>query len=195
MTQDQIDLLNNLTCPSLTQVQMGTLLNLIDISLISLTQEVDIVENHLHNIERWFGISSNQTGNNWATEGGLNPFIVTSGNADWGTAVKVLGSSDTPNQIGKTLFDGGEILAAQVSDTSAVYHFRLIWIIGSQTTTQAIAAGQYSEGVVLQSDYDSVPIWVRMPRLPSGTQIYAQCKHSTNLATINFYYGIHEYDQ
>lgn len=73
--------------------------------------EVVEIERHLHNRERWFGISGDQSGNDWAVEAGLNAFRAISGNGDFGSdandEAKVLGTADTPAISGRTKHDGG----------------------------------------------------------------------------------------
>jgi hypothetical protein len=45
------------------------------------TKDIDYTEEHVHNKERWFGISADQAGNDWALQDTLNPFTATSGGA------------------------------------------------------------------------------------------------------------------
>ncbi|GAG30502.1 unnamed protein product, partial [marine sediment metagenome] len=67
--------------------------------------EVVEIEHHLHNYERWFGKSADQSGNDWAIESGLTAFQAESAAGDFGTAIKILGPADTPDQTGMTKFD------------------------------------------------------------------------------------------
>lgn len=157
------------------------------------------VEEHLHSQEWWFGISTDQSGDNWAADR-LVPFQAISGNGDYGgdanDEAKVIGADDTPVGAGMTLFDMHRILIDAVSQ-GTVYKLRVVW--GDGTMSEAILAGQYSESQFL---FDSVnpqlsagiPVDIRLPRLDVGTKVWVQCKNATDNATIDFYVGLHEYE-
>lgn len=157
-------------------------------------------EHHLHTRERWFGKSADQSGNNWGADT-LTPFRCISGNGVYGTdtddEAKLIGSDDTPIVAGKTQFDFHRMLVVGVSvDTE--FKLRLIW--GTGTMADAITADQYSENMV---KFDSlnpqlsagIPIDVLMDKISSGMKVWAQCKNATNNATLDFYIGLHEYDE
>lgn len=160
--------------------------------------EVNVVERHLHNQEFWFGIASPQTATNWALRTGLAPFIATSGNDDFGTdpgdTAQVLGTGDTPVNVGSTYFDFHRFSIIDVSNAT-MFILRIIWGTASQTADEAEAAGQYSETVAHQQTAagQNKPVDIYFPRVAAGSQVWVKAKNATNNATIQFIVGIHEY--
>lgn len=156
------------------------------------------IEGHSHNRERWFGISGDQSGDDWAADT-LNPFQAISGAGDYGAdandEAKVLGADDTPAIVGMVKFDAHRITIVSASSTTQ-YKLRVVY--GTGTMADAITAGQYSELVV---KYDPAifggtghPVNLRMLRLDAGTKVWVQCKNASNNATIDFFIGLHEYE-
>ena len=168
------------------------------IVLDAIQDEVTEIEHHIHNKERWFGQSGDQSGNDWAADN-LTPLDVISGDNAYGSdaddEAKVLGTADTPVIAGMTKFDLHRFLIVGVSQDS-VYKFRIVW--GTGTMADAITAGQTSEFMV---KFDSVnpqqsagiPFDVRMPRLDADTKVWVQAWNATNDATASFFVGLHEY--
>lgn len=146
-------------------------------------------EKHLHNREVWFGAG--------ITEDSLTPYTVISGNGAYGTEVLLLDTTDTPVISGKKYYDPHKIEIASV-DTATPYLVRLIW--GSGTVGDAETAKQYSTFPVTPSGVGSnvsgAPVPVIIRRLESGgAKLWAKTKNATNLAEIDIYLGIHEYDR
>jgi len=164
-------------------------------------QEVFEIDNHIHNGEIWFGKSADQSGTNWATEGGMTPFQAVSGNADFGGDANdealILGTTDTPIRTGQKYFDIHRIFVNAVS-ADTVYFLRLVY--GTGTMANAITAKQYT---VIPVKYDSanptesagIPVDIISRRYQIGTKIWIQAKNATNNATITFFIGLHEYTQ
>jgi len=154
-------------------------------------------DEHFHNRERWFGISGDQSGNDWALEAGLTPFQAISGNGDFGgdadDEAKVLGSDDTPAITNKQFFDPHRILVITVSAATA-YILRIIY--GTGTMADAEAAGQYSDVPYIRESGvgRGRPIETMMPKLAVGTKVWIRAKNATDNATIDFLIGMHEYD-
>jgi len=161
--------------------------------IIEAVQDAIILEDHFHNVERWVGKSADQSGNNWGTQSSLTHFTAISGDGDFGSdaddEAKIVGSDDTPLVAGNTHFDAHRIMCVSASNANP---FLLRLIYGTGTMQQAITAGQYSEIMVTEARKGS-PIEVRMPRVASGTKMWAQAKNATDNATIDFFMGIHEY--
>ena len=161
--------------------------------------EIRVVEEHLHNKERWFGKLGSQTATAWGDAASLSPYRAISGDgvygADANDEAQVLGSADTPAQTGMITYDPHEILITAYSSTT-VYMCRLVW--GTGTLSAAVTAGDYTEFALTKpsatgiSQGSAVPIMA--PRIASGTKIWLQCKNGTNNATLDFLFGIHEYD-
>lgn len=152
-----------------------------------------IIEDHFHNRERWCGISADQNGNNWADFTlALNPFHAISGNNTWGADCKVIGTDDTPRFTGGKYQDYRRILFI-ANSSATVYKIRHIY--GLTTPDDAIAAGQYSEMMYFRGNADQVrkiqEIWA--PRVPSGYKRWMRIWNATNLATMDFFVGLHEY--
>ncbi len=174
-------------------------IDVIDINLDDALNEVEIIEHHLHAKSRVFGISADQSGNNWATEDRLAAFIAISGNGDFGSdpndEAKVFGTADTPFITGQTYFDTGAITVTNVSNDN-VYIIRIVW--GTGTMADAVLAGQYSEKAF---KFDSTnpqltsneQIDIGMPPIPVGTKVWVQVKNGTDNATLNFLVDVHGY--
>jgi hypothetical protein len=153
------------------------------------------IENHMHNRELWRGIAADQSGDNWAADR-LVPYQATSGNNAYGSEIKVIGSDDTPFTVDKLRFDPHRILVVQVSSDNE-YKLRFAWSL--TTFADAITAGQFAEIMVKFDAMNpqqsaGVPIDVQLPGQPVGTKFWAQAWNTTNLTTISFYIGIHEYE-
>lgn len=156
-------------------------------------------DEHFHNREIWFGISGDQSGNDWAADT-LNVFQAISGNgiygADANDEAKVLGTDDTPIISGQTRFDIRRLL---LHDTSVDTVWKLRVVYGSDTLANNITAGQFTEMMVL---FDSVnpqqsagiPIDIIIPRLVAGTdKVWVQGRNATDNATLDFFVGVHGY--
>jgi hypothetical protein len=144
------------------------------------------IENHLHNTEKWIGAS--------ATEDNLTGYQCISGNNAFGAEVLLLDIANTPIEAGKTKFDLHRVVPVAVSVATA-YLLRIVW--GSGTFAAAITARQYTTvpfmGTGLGSNISGAASEVICKRIPAGYKVWAQIKNATNLATMNFLIGIHEY--
>lgn len=168
-------------------------------ALLAVTEEVleetETIEHHLHNVERWLGIAAPQTSQVKAADGVDNPFIVTSGNDDWGAIISLLGRGDTPITPMATMFDMHRIL---ISDASANTPYKIRFIFTNGGIQHALSVGQYSEQMFMidaanPQQSGGFPVDILMPRCPSGTLMYAQIWNAANLETAEFHIGIHEY--
>jgi len=162
----------------------------------TIEEEVDIIEEHFHNRERWFGKYSDQSGNHWAVAAGLTPYRATSGSGAFGSdtndEAKVLGTEDTPAISGMTLFDLHRILITAASNAT---DFVLRIVYGSGTMAAAEQAGQYTD-VMVQEAKKGSPIEVIMPRTTCASyKVWVRAKNASNNATIDFFVGLHEYDE
>lgn len=171
----------------------GAAFNGADISAIK--TEATFADDHNHNRSRVFGLRIPQTGTNWADPATLTPYVVTSGNNTWGASVQGLGTGDTPVFAGSVRFDHRRIVVT-ANSSNTVGRLRIIWGSPSQTDVQAIAAGQWSEepyirdsGSVQRGDFE-----FRLLQIPVGWKVWYQYWNATNLATISFLAGIHEYN-
>lgn len=168
-----------------------------DTTSIRTLKKTKEINNHTHTVERWFGRHATQSGNNWAKQDTLGAFQLVSGNNDWGDTLKVLGSGDTPVTAGKLFADSNHLLISDVSQAT-VYKLRMIW--GSTNASVELAAGNYTETMIitdktLGNTSGGVPIVIMTPSGPVGSKVWMQCWNATNSATIDFFIGIHEYEE
>ena len=165
----------------------------------SLAYLTSVNVNHHHSLERWFGISGDQSGNDWADDT-LTPFVAISGANTYGgdanDEAKVFGTDDLPVGVGKVKVDIHRLFVVNV-DHDTPYKLRIIW--GTGTMADAITAGQYSE-VLVMSDVTNpqrssgTPVELLMERLNSGTdKVWIQAWNATDNSEIDFLVGIHEY--
>lgn len=149
---------------------------------------------HVHNRERWFGKSGDQSGNNWGTLASLTPFRAISGNGDFGSdaddEAKVLGTDDTPAIAGMTTFDFHRL---EITAASNATDWIVRVIFGSGTMADAESAGQYSDFMVQEARKGS-PVLLIMERRTCGTdKVWVKVKNGTDNATLDFFVGSHEY--
>ena len=165
----------------------------------SLAYKVHELERHFHGRERWRGKLAVQTATDWADDV-LTPFRAISGANAYGAEANdealVLGTADTPAIAGNTRFDLHRLIMTGASSSTA-YKLRIVY--GTGTMADAVAAGTYTE-VVVMSDPSAaqVPheiIDVMMPRGTCGsTKVWVQAWNATDNATFDFLVGWHEYE-
>ncbi len=155
-------------------------------------------DEHFMNRERWFGISGDQSGNDWALEAGLTAFQAISGNgvfgADGNDEAKIIGTDDTPVIAGKNFYMLHRLLVLTVS-AATIYILRVVY--GTGTMADAESAGQYSDVAYIRESGvgRGAPIELKMPMLRAGTdKVWIRAKNATDNATIDFLVGLHEHD-
>jgi len=153
---------------------------------------------HFMNIEKWFGISGDQSGNDWALEAGLTPFQAISGNGDFGgdanDEAKVIGTDDTPVVAGKQFYMLHKLLVL-ASSVATAYVLRIVY--GTDTMANNESAGRYSDVAFIRESGvgRGAPIELKMPLLKAGTdKVWIRAKNATDNATIDFLIGLHEHD-
>ncbi len=186
----------NVAYNAVTMAEAVILNNKID----AIAAELEVVENHLHSREHWCGKSGDQSGNDWGADT-LTPYRAISGNgvygADASDEAKVIGSDDTPVVAGKTYYDLHRITVIAISSDTA-YKLRLVW--GTGTMAAAILANQMTEMMIITSTdkankFGGAPFDIQTPRVAAGTKIWLQARNATNDATVDFFVGLHEYDE
>ncbi len=104
-------------------------------------------EHHVHNREKWFGAAVSASGETHVADrmvGGIDPFVITTGNDDFGSWVQVLGSSDSPVSAGMVLFDAHRFL---ITNSSSTDPFVIQVATGESADLAAkIAAEEFTEG-------------------------------------------------
>ncbi|GAG40498.1 unnamed protein product, partial [marine sediment metagenome] len=137
--------------------------------------EAHEIERHLHGDRRYWGAVAVPDETNAIESNVSRPFVVVSGNDDWGVAIPICGTGDNPAPLGTdTYFDPNYILVVDTDDNT-VYKIRLIY--GSGTSADAITANQYTEEMFITAGgpfQSGVPVEVGHDRIPVGYKTWAQ---------------------
>jgi hypothetical protein len=165
----------------------------------TIEEEVIEIEEHLHNREKWFGLAAVPNGEIHRADrvgGTIQPFQLVSGNNTFGQWVQILGSADTPIETGKTYFDAHRYMVTSTNSTTPF----IIQIAAGESAGLAgkIANEEFTEVMYISAtnNNDSGIEEVMSIRVPAGQKIWARCADiGGNGTNINFYYGIHEYDE
>lgn len=159
--------------------------------LDNLYKEIEYVEHHWHNVERWFGKKAVPNDEINVMDLTLTPFQLDSGNNDWGTAVCIVGSGDTPIIQDSTLFNINTLLIVSTERTG-VHKIRISW--GSSEAT-AISNGTYTERMLnfTATSGHTVPADIRTKKIPAGTKVWANVWCASNTGTLDLCFGFHEY--
>ncbi len=161
-------------------------------------QEAYETEKHFHNYERWCGKSGDQSGTNWCDEASLLPFIAVSGDGAFGAGIKIIGSTDTPNQANMVKFNLHKVGVTTIENVSPWYLRFIFDLDGDGEADTPEAAGYYTD-VWIQSFTAVAPqvggsaINFISNRVAVGIPVWAKAKNATNLDEIDFFVGFHEY--
>ncbi len=162
-------------------------------------QESYEAEKHLHNYERWFGKSADQSGTNWGEESSLTPYQSSSNSGDFGTGIKLLGPTDTPVQSGNPFFDLHRLLVSDMSSNVA-YILRIIEDLdGDGDADTPEGKGYYTDIMAIPDDTNTnraggYPTELIDKRAVAGVSVWAKVK-ATGSVDIDFFIGVHEYEQ
>jgi len=164
----------------------------------STAYRVHEIERHLHNREKWFGLASAPDAEVHRADrmaGGIAPFALLSGNDDFGSWVQILGSGDTPVSDGSVSFDAHRYLVT-TTDSTEVFVIQLA--SGESAGLAAkILAEEFTENPYISAtnNADSGINDVMSIRVVAGTKVWARVACiGKDAKTINFYFGIHEYE-
>lgn len=162
-------------------------------------QETFEIEHHIHNNASWMGLAATPSGETHRADRvgpGVGVFQADAGNNDWGTALQIIGSADTPIRSVTpvhTKFDLRRILITDAESTGQTYFLR---IIGGATAAAGVSAGTYTE-VAMHEDLgnsDHSPTEITNRRIEDGEKVWVQVfAPGANTSTIDFYIEIHEY--
>ena len=162
----------------------------------SLAYRVNELERHFHNVERWWGAVAAPDETN-AIEANVNrPFVATSGNNTWGTAIPICGTGDNPVLATDTKYDIHRLLITDLDDDTSPWRVRIIW--GTGTSGDAITADQWSEMMVMSNAVPGnraggSPVDVIMRRENVGVKLWVQVWNDTNGEELSFFWGAHGY--
>lgn len=156
------------------------------------------IERHFHNTEKWFGAAAVPDGETHVADrmaGGIQPFVLTAGDNDFGPWVQIFGSGDTPATDGMVEFDAHRFL---VTDTSSTNTYLIQVVSGESSGIAAkIAAEQFSEAAYISAtnNNDSGVEEIMVRRTDVGEKVWARCICiGSNGSTISLYPAIHEYE-
>lgn len=163
----------------------------------SVAYRIHEAERHMHSFERWFGAAAVPDGEvHVADRIGTTKvaFQVDAGNDTWGSWLQVLGSSDTPVDTGMTSFDGHRWIITAVERANAI-HF--IQVAAGASGAAALTAGTYSELIVkpITVNARAFPGFIQSRRIAAGTKVWVRAwAVGQATGTLDFFFGIHEYE-
>lgn len=156
------------------------------------------IERHFHGQEKWFGDALVPSGEIHVADRvtiANNPISLLSGNNIFGQWVQILGSGDTPVKSGSEFFDAHRYLVTTTDSTNVF----VVQIVGGESSEIAakILAEDYTEILYIAptNNNDSGIELVMSSRIPVSTKAWARTRCiGADAKTINFYFGIHEYE-
>lgn len=161
--------------------------------------ETEILEKHHHNFEYWFGLHpSFQEGVDCGSRDSMNPYIMTSGNDDYGDWLCILGSNDTPVIAGKTRYDPHRAIYFDADQKETVHRIQVVAAANTTAADAAAAAGQVCDAITIPATNKSVglPTPSVCPRPVASTPLWARVWVDSQTAKeYKFFLGIHEYDE
>lgn len=162
----------------------------------SLASRVHEIEKHLHGRERWWGATGAPSETNAIASTVTVPFVATSGNNTWGTAIPICGTGDNPVLSTDTKFDCHRLFITDLDDDTTPWKVRVIY--GTGTSAAAVSADQYSEVMTMTNAVPgnragASPVDVMMPRVDVGTKVWLQAWNDTNGETLSTFAGYHGY--
>lgn len=161
----------------------------------TILEEVVETEKHLHNVERWAAVAASPSGEtNVADFDTMTAFQMDAGNDTWGSWLQVLGSADTPVTTGMTKFDPHRMMILDVERDVTATRIQIAW---GATGAAGLAAGDYTEILIapLKSGRHA-PFDIMCKRIAVTTKVWCRCWVSgQNTGTVDFYLGLHEYEE
>ena len=149
------------------------------------------IEHHLHGNEIWFGDAATpDAGVHEADRESLVSFRVDAGNNTWGTAVLVLGTTDTPVATDMTKYDLHKVLVTATERNVLTY---LRFTFGT-SEAQGITDGNSTVvALVTAATVKFSAVEFRSKRTTAGTKMWVNAKVVGNTGTVDFIFGLHEY--
>ncbi len=156
---------------------------------------IEVVEVHLHSRGIWFGAAAVPSGEEHVADtDSMTEFVADAGNDDWGTWLQVLGSTDTPVETGKTMYDAHRLFIKSVEVANTLYRIQLGC---GASGAAALSAGTFTEEPVsFPANARQSPIHILDLRADSGTKCWVRVwADGANTGTVTFLLGLHEYDR
>ena len=160
-------------------------------------EEVEEVEEHFHSYERWFGAAAVASGETHVADRinkDITTFQVDAANDDFSDWLQILGSGDTPAVAGKQKYDLHRIFIIDVQRNSATHLIQIC--LGD--SANALTQNRFTEFIYHPAAVtaEETPIDIQMPNLSVGTKAWLRlCVPDQDTGTMDFYIGIHEYDE
>lgn len=165
-------------------------------STAEILAEVKENERHLHSAGSWFEAATTPNGTIKVADrigSGAGAFQLDAGNDDWGAWVQVLGSGDTPARAAQVYFDPHEIVISATERTATYF----VQFTRGASGSAGYSAGQYTEFVYhAGTNKFTGIISVQTGRSPVNALLWARCMvPGSDTGTMDFYLGIHEYEE
>ena len=160
------------------------------VEIAEIQEGVVEIHQHFHNDELWWGAVAvpNET---LAIDLNVNrPYAALSGNNTWGVGIPIIGSRDVPAKPWQTVYGLHRVVITEPTNATA---WRLRFLYGDQSMEEAAQARRYTETMFIGVVAWSPPIEIRIPVIPVGWRVWAQAWNATNLATLEFFIGVHGY--
>jgi hypothetical protein len=163
----------------------------------SLAYGIGEIERHFHSWERWMAVAAVVNGEVKVADRigtGTAAFRATAGNNTWGAWLQILGSSDTPVIGGLVKFDIHRMSIVATGEVSATYFVQMGFGVSG---AQALLDNTFSSFLyrVGSAQTRETPIPVQHRRQAAGTKAWLRIWALTkNGATLDFYFGLHEYE-
>jgi len=161
-------------------------------------KEATEAAHHFHSYERWMGLAASPSGETHradAIAATIAPFQADAGNDGWGAWLQLLGSSDTPIIAGKRKYDLHRVEIVAAERKSALH---MVQVAFGESGAAAIAAGTYTELVFVTpaAGAQDIPVPIRHTSPDAGTKAWVRFAiPDADTGTVDFYIGIHEYDE
>ena len=154
-------------------------------------------ERHLHGYERWCGLSSSPVGEVTRCDSASTlTFQIDGGNQTWGAWVQIMGSGDTPIvDAGNVKYDLHRLVFKAVERNAVIHRIQVGF---GASGAAALSAGTYTEVMVRSGTGVIVPgpVDIQDRRQDVGTKAWARAWVLTqNTGTVDFFFGIHEYEE
>lgn len=163
----------------------------------SLAYEVNEIEKHHHNWERFMAKAATPAGETHVADNIIDnqvAFQANGGNNTWGAWIQVLGSDDTPVITAMAKYDLHRILVVSHQRNNNLY---LMQIALGASGAAALAAGTYTDIPILTGGGNTEvgPVEVMVIRKDAGTKAWVRVfAVGQNLGTMDFLIGLHEYE-
>ena len=166
----------------------------------SLGYIVQLIDKHIHNVDRWLGEHSSRSLEDDCGEiDTMTVFQTDAGNDGYGAAVCVIGRNDVPIVSGGVMYGAHHLAVVDVESTADLKIHKVQVVYGNGTFAAALAAGQYTDAppfVPLRGAAFTY-VDINIIRLLSGSD-KVWVRHwvdGVDTGTMNFFMGLHEYPQ